>query len=310
MRIGLAAVDGCFGIGVMSVLDLLQTADALRARVDPAIPAIDVRVVGVTPRVATGSGMVLVADAGLGDLPTFDVIVACAMTAFTTDDTLAALSRPDVRRLVGALTDAGERGVGLAAACTGSFVLAETGLLDGGRATTSWWLGPGFRTRYPRVDLDLDAMVVTDSRAVTAGAAFAHVDLAVALLRRHSPALADLTSRMLLADQRPAQRAYMALGDLEHDDPIVRAFEDHVRAHLDAPMDIAAAARAIGTSRRTLERRVRRMLGLSPLALVQRLRVERAVHLQATTGDGADQIAPRVGFANGSTLRALLRRSR
>jgi hypothetical protein len=105
MRIGLAAVDGCFGIGVMSVLDLLQTADALRARVDPAIPAIDVRVVGVTPRVATGSGMVLVADAGLGDLPTFDVIVACAMTTFTTDDTLAALSRPDVRRLVGALTE-------------------------------------------------------------------------------------------------------------------------------------------------------------------------------------------------------------
>ncbi|WP_217921581.1 GlxA family transcriptional regulator [Miltoncostaea oceani] len=310
MRIGLAAVDGCIGIGVMSVLDVLQTADALRARLDPAIPAIDVRVVGVTSRVATSSGMVLVADAGLGDLPSFDVVVVCALGTFTTDDTVAALARPDVRSLVGAVTDAGARGVRLAAACTGAFVLAETGLLDGGRATTSWWLGAGFRTRYPRVDLDLDAMVVTDRRAMTAGAAFGHIDLALALLRRHSPALADLTSRMMLADQRPAQSAYIAIGHLEHDDPIVRAFEDHVRAHLGAPMDIAAAARAIGTSRRTLERRVQRMLGLSPLGLVQRLRVERAAHLQATTGDGVDQIAPRVGFANGSTLRALLRRYR
>jgi len=178
--------------------------------------------------------------------------VVCALGTLNTDDTLTVLRRPDMRRLTRATTDAAGRDVRLAAACTGSFALAEAGLLDGGRATTSWWLGPGFRTRYPAVQLDLDAMVVTDARAITAGAAFGHVDLALTLLRQGSPALADLVSRLLLVDERPSQSAYLALDHLEHSDRLVQEFEAYARSHLDQPMDIAVAARAIGTSRRTL----------------------------------------------------------
>jgi transcriptional regulator GlxA family with amidase domain len=309
MRIALVATDGCFGVGVVSMLDLLGTADALRAEVDPAIPPIEVAVAAAGRRVTSGSGVVLPASAGLGDLGDFDLVTVCALGTLTTDATLDALARPDVRRVMDAAAAAAGRGARIAGACTGSFALAETGLLDGGRATTTWWLAPGFRARYPAVTLDLDAMVVSDERAITAGAAFGHVDLAMAMVRQASPALADLVSRLLLVDERPSQSSYLAMDHLEHDEPIVRAFEDHVRAHLAEPMDIAAAARAVGTSRRTLERRTRAMLGLTPLALVQRLRVERARHLRATTGESADRIAPRVGFANGSTLRALLRRS-
>ena len=309
MRIGLIAMDGCFGVGVVSMLDLLQTAEALREEMDPAIPPIEVGVVGTRPRVTTGSGVMLQTTAGLGDLSDFDVVVVCALKTFNAPDTLAALDRPDMRRLMRATTVAAGEGVRLAAACTGSFALAEAGLLDGGRATTSWWLGPGFRARYPEVQLDLDSMVVSDERAITAGAAFGHVDLALTLLRQGSPALADLVSRLLLVDERPSQSAYLAIDHLDHDDPLVREFEEYARSNLDRPMDIAVAARAIGTSRRTLERRVSRTFGFSPLALVQRLRTERAVHLMRTTDESVDQIAPRVGFANGSTLRALLRRA-
>jgi len=200
-------MDGCFGVGVVSMLDLLQTAEALREEMDPAIPPIEVGVVGTRPRVTTGSGVMLQTTAGLGDLSDFDVVVVCALKTFNVPDTLAALERPDVRRLMGATTVAAEQGVRLAAACTGSFALAEAGLLDGGRATTSWWLGPGFRARYPAVQLDLDAMVVSDERAITAGAAFGHVDLALKLLRQGSPALADLDSRLLLVEDRPSQSA-------------------------------------------------------------------------------------------------------
>ncbi len=310
MRVALVATDGCFGVGVVSMLDLLSTAEGLRSGVDPSIPPIEVAVAGVGTRVTSSSGVVLPVTVPLSDLGAYDLVTVCALGTLTTETTLEALGRPDVRRVMDAACDAAGRGVRIAGACTGSFALAEAGLLDGGRATTTWWLGPGFRARYPAVHLDLDAMVVADDRAITAGAAFGHIDLALALVRQASPALADGVSRLLLVDERPSQSVYLALDHLEHDDVLVRAFEDHVRANLAGPMDIGAAARAIGTSRRTLERRVSAMLGLSPLALVQRLRVERARHLRATTDESADQIARRVGFADASTLNALLRRHR
>lgn len=310
MQVGLIAVNGCFGAGVVSMLDVLRTGEALRGEVDRAIPAISVDVVGSRRRVTSSSGVQIPVTSGLDELERFDLVVVGALGTLTMSDTLAALRSGPVRSLVKAVGLAARDGTALAAACTGAFALAEAGLLDGGRATTSWWLGPGFRARYPAVTLDLDAMIVTDRRATTAGAAFAHIDLALALLRRGSPALAELVGRLLMLDDRPSQSAYLAVDHLEHDDGLVRAFEEYARANLATPIDVAVAARAIGTSRRTLERRVARMLGMSPIALVQRLRVERAAHLLRTTDESVDQIAPRVGYANGSTLRALLRRSR
>lgn len=310
MRVGLVALEGCFGAGAVAILDVLGTADALRAEVDPSIPPIEVRIVATRRRVTTSSGVILPASAPLRALDEFDLVIVGALGTLGTEDTLAALGAPDTARLVSALRVFPRAGATLAAACTGSFALAEAGLLDGGRATTSWWLGPAFRARYPAVELDLESMVVADGRIVTAGAAFAHIDLALALLRRSSPALAELVSRVLVIDDRPSQSGYLTLDHLEHDDPVVRAFEGYARAHLGAPIDVATAAHAIGVSRRTLERRVSARLGLSPIALVQRLRVERARHLMRTTGESADQVAARVGYRSGSTLRALLRRSR
>ena len=103
--------------------------------------------------------------------------------------------------------------------------------------------GTGLPRPLPGVDLDLDAMVVTDERAVTAGAAFAHIDLALTLVRRSSAELADLVSRLLVVDDRPSQSAYLAIDHLEHDDALVRDFEAYARAHLGAPIEIPVAAR-------------------------------------------------------------------
>ena len=75
---------------------------------------------------------------------------------------------------------------------------------DGRVATTTWWLGPFFRERFPRVELDDSRMIVESGRFATAGAALAHLDLALWLVRRRSPALATLTARYLILDARNA----------------------------------------------------------------------------------------------------------
>jgi transcriptional regulator GlxA family with amidase domain len=226
----------------------------------------------------------------------------------TAEDTLSALTARATRAVIGVLADLDRDVTTVAAACTGVFTLAESGLLDLRRATTSWWLGAAFRSRYPSVLLDLDTMVVADTGVVTAGAAFAHIDLALALVRRASPCLAEHVARLLVIDERASQSAYLVVDHLNHNDPLVRAFEQQARARLGESLDVRELAAAIGTSTRTLERRTQAALGMSPLALVQRLRAERAVYLLRTTPQSVEQVAPQVGYANASTLRSLLRR--
>jgi transcriptional regulator GlxA family with amidase domain len=112
----------------------------------------------------------------------------------------------------------------------------------------------------------------------------------------------------LIVDSRPSQSAYALTDHLAHSDPIVQRFERWARSRLTRGFSIGEAARAVGSSKRTLARRMQDVLGTTPLAYVQSLRVERAVHLLKTTNASVDEVATRVGYADGVTLRTLLRR--
>jgi transcriptional regulator GlxA family with amidase domain len=308
MHVGLLASDGCFSSGLTALIDVLLTAEAQRADVDPSIPPIRVDVTGTSRKVTTGAGLTVPVTMHLRELQALDVVVVPALGTMTAEDTLSALTARTIRAIIRVLGGLDPDVTTVAAACTGVFTLAESGLLDLRRATTSWWLGAAFRSRYPSVLLDLGTMVVADAGVVTAGAAFAHIDLALALVRRVSPCLAEHVARLLVIDERASQSGYLVVDHLNHNDPLVLAFEQQARVRLGESLDVRELAAAIGTSRRTLERRIQAALGMSPLALVQRLRVERAVHLLHTTAQSVEQIAPQVGYANASTLRSLLRR--
>jgi transcriptional regulator GlxA family with amidase domain len=310
VRIGLVVQDGCFGSGVSSIVDILGTAETVRPSIDASIPPLEVTIAGHRRRITTSSGMTMTAARTLRELDGLDVVVVPALHTMTGPDTEAAIESPSGQRIVKALRSIDLDRSRIAAACTGVFLLAEAGLLDARRITTTWFLTPTFRARYPNVVVDLDSMVVGDGPVLTAGAAFAHIDLALAILRTVSVELTQYVARLLLIDERPSQAAFVALDHLHHDDTIVLAFERYVRQHLDEPFDASLTAGAIGASRRTLERRTRRVLGLTPLDIVQRLRVERAAHLRRTTDLTTEAIARRVGYANAETLRALQRRAR
>jgi transcriptional regulator GlxA family with amidase domain len=199
-------------------------------------------------------------------------------------------------------------GARIAAACIGTFVAAESRVLDGETATTTWWLAPFFRQRYPRVRLDEKRMLVPSGRVLTAGAALSHMDMALWLIRQVSPVLAETTARYLIVDSRPSQSAYAISDHLAQTDRLVQRFERWSRECLADGFSLERAARAVGTSKRTLTRRIKNVLGRSPLAYFQDLRIERAVHLLRTSRDTVETIAAAVGYADGVALRNLVRR--
>jgi transcriptional regulator GlxA family with amidase domain len=237
-----------------------------------------------------------------------DAVVMPAILHMRPEPLVQALAGREVREAGAVLRKWSGRGALTATACIGTFVLAEAALLDGEEATTTWWLSPLFRQRYPRVRLDESRIIVESHAVVTAGAALSHLDLALTLIRRASPELANLTARYLVVDERTSQSIYSIPSHLANADPLIQQFERWGRRRLAKGFSLEQAAKALGTSKRTLARRMQSVLGKSPLAFFQDLRIERAVHLLHTGHASVDQIAAEVGYAEGVTLRALLRR--
>lgn len=301
MRICVLALDDVFDTGLASLVDTLEVANELAGA-----RRLEVSIVSTRRHVRTHLGFAITPAQLPRRAP--DLVMVPALAAKQPNAIGAALSRRDVADAARVIIDWQKRGARVAAACTGTFVLGRAGVLDQRRATTSWWLGPTFRKAFPAVDLDESEMLVRDRGVITAGAALAHVDLALAVIGERSPDLAATVARYLLVDDRPSQAPYMAPAHLSHDDELVKAFERWVRDNLRAPFELDRVARAIGSSERTLQRRIRNVLGKPPVAFVQDLRVERAVHLLRVTRASVDEVAARVGYGNGSTLRSLLRR--
>ncbi|HUB91840.1 MAG TPA: helix-turn-helix domain-containing protein [Dyella sp.] len=307
MRIGVLALEGLFDTGLTTVLDALATANTLAQWMGIATPGFDVTVMGVRPQVRTALGLqVPVCDAA--DAPPPDWVIVPALGKIVAEQLLPALGRDDVLDALDVLRRWHGAGAHLAAACTGTFVLAESGLLDGCEATTTWWLSPLFRQRYPQICLDAHRLVVPSGAMVTAGAALSHLDLALWLIRNNSPELAALAAKYLVYDTRLSQSGYVISDHLAHSDPLVERFDRWVRERLDVTLTLDAIAESLGTSKRTLSRRLDAVVGKTPVEYIQDLRIERAVQLLKTSKHSVDQIAGQVGYSDGVTLRALLRR--
>lgn len=306
MKIYVLALDGVFDTGLATVLDAFATANELAEMLKISSSYFDVSIIGVRETVATSQGFTVPIKRLDSIKPDWVVVPAIG---FKMPNLLqAALARPDIQDAAIELKKWANSGVMIAAACIGTFVLAESSLLDNQIATTTWWLSPLFRQRYPKVKLDESRMIIKSDQFVTAGAALSHIDLALWLIRQASPELASLTAKYLIVDNRPSQSVYVISDHLANSDPLVEKFERWARNQLAKGFSLDEAAQATLTSKRTLARRIKQVLGKSPLSYFQDLRVERAVHLLETSDSSIDEIATMVGYVDGVTLRTLLRR--
>ena len=242
-------------------------------------------------------------------LPGTDLVIVPGLGTASADELDGKIDSFACRRAADLLVEAFETKAMLAASCASTFLLAETGLLDGRRATTTWWLAPLFRQRYPGVELVTDRMVVADWPIATAGAAMAQMDLMLTVVGRFAgPKLAGACANYLLLDERRSQVPFMAINYLASQDPRIAKAEKWVRDHIARDFTMEELAEAVALAPRTFARRIAATCGISPIQFVQRIRLETARFLLETTRLSVEEIARQVGYAEPSTLRRLIRR--
>jgi transcriptional regulator GlxA family with amidase domain len=313
IRVAILAYEGVLQTTLGVTLDILALANRIAEALErPRESRFSVRVLGVKRRaVRTGAGHVFQADSTISACPgaDADVVLVPGMNLPTPQLLVPALASREGGAASAWLRAQWLGGATIGASCTATFLLAETRLLDGRMATTSWFLAPLFRSRYPAIELRSELLLTRDSRLLCAGAAMAQADLVLAVVaEKLGLTVAQRCMRYLLLDERSSQAHYALLHQLADQDPGATRAEAWVRRHLAEDFSIADLARAVALGPRTLARRIERATGVSPIAFVQRIRVEAALNLLQTTALSFDEIATRVGYADPGALRRLLRR--
>jgi transcriptional regulator GlxA family with amidase domain len=270
-------------------------------------PLYDVTMVGLTTEpVPTPAGYAITPAADAGALASADTVIVpgTRLPAARLDGVLSSEVR-DALALV-------RPGTRLVSICTGAFVLAAAGLLDGRPATTHWAHAGDFRRLYPRVDLDESLLFVDDGDVLTSAGLAAGVDLCLHLIRRdHGSAVANRAARYCVVPPwREGGQAQFIERPVPPSDRHSTAYaREWALAHLAEPLDIARLATEARMSVRTFNRRFRDETGRSPGAWLIEQRVDHARHLLETTELPVDDVARLAGLGSGSTLRQHLRAS-
>lgn len=201
-------------------------------------------------------------------------------------------------------------GAWIAANCTGTFILAQTGLLDGRTVTTTWWLERQFRAKYPKVDLQIRSVITESDRLVCAGASASYLLQAIRIIERFSgPAIASQTAKSLLIDvSQTSQAPYLPLlAERAHSDSLVERAQHWLQSNMTKELRISVLADALAISDRTLIRRFKAALGQTPLAYLQDLRLEAARALLETGDLSVEAIGGQVGYNDTSSFSRLFR---
>ncbi len=299
----IAALSGTASIGTAGLMDALNKADIsghlLTGR--PAPRVFEVLLAGLDRNeVSCRDGVSLRPSAAAAEIATPDLVIVPGL-----DDDLEASFAAN-RGWVPWITKWHADGARVASSCTGAFLLADAGLLDGRSATTHWMFAGELGKRYPAISVTAAQMIVDNGDVITAAGATAFLNLVLYLVERFAGHdRANLAAKVLLADgHRPSQLPYIAFGrERSHDDLIVHQIQQHIDMHLGEPLPARDLARRFGLSERTLSRRFAAATGRGPQAYVRHARIQHAMRLLETTGDAIDQICRHVGYSDPAAFR-------
>lgn len=248
-------------------------------------------------RLATNAGLAVHVDDGLDVLVEAGTIVIPGWRSE---------GEPPSEHLREALLVAHARGARLVSICSGAFLLAATGLLDGRRATTHWRYAGRLQAAYPAIVVDADTLYAGDDRLFTSAGSAAGIDLLLHLVRMDfGPDAANrVARRMVVAAHRSGGQAqFIERPVMARSDSPLGGLLDRLRSDPAEPWTIGQMARAVAMSERTLARRFREETGLSPLAWLTMQRIAVARDLLETTSLPMEHIADRAGMGSATNLR-------
>jgi transcriptional regulator GlxA family with amidase domain len=276
--------------------DLAIACDVFGRAVAPGVEApYQVRVCGEARMVRSGC---------------FDLRVRCGLDGLADADTVIVpgiedITAPVPATVIAALQAAARRGARIASICSGAFVLAASGLLDGLRATTHWLAARELAARYPRVHVDANVLFVDNGQILTSAGAAAGLDLCLHILRRDlgAAAAADAARLAVMPLEREGGQAQFITHAPPSSGTSLEPLLTWLIENLHRPVDLAEMARQAATSSRTLSRRFREQTGMTPLQWLLTVRVRRAQSLLERTDLNIEQVATEVGFATATNFR-------
>lgn len=246
----------------------------------------------------TSAGIGIAVDAGLGAIAKADIVIVPSWRD---------VDEPAPPALLRAIRRAHSRGATVVGLCLGAFVVAETGILDGRRATTHWHGMSAFVRRFPAVEIEPDVLYVDHDDVITSAGSAAGIDCCLHLLRRqHGAELANRVARRLVVPphRQGGQAQYIerplagATGDLRLDGVL-----DWVRRHLDAELDVDMLASRAAMSRRSFTRHFRQRTGTSVTQWILDQRLALAQRLLETGDAPVEHVAAAAGFGSSASLR-------
>lgn len=311
MRIAIVAVDGSLLSAIAGLSDMFWiTNQALRSPPQGAAKGLinqaglefETTIVSADGKVMRDpQGRQIPVDGSFHDLPDCDVALVTGMALGP--DGLPPLS-DSIRQAADWLKSSHEKGVLIGAACAGGFVLGESGLLNGRRCTTTWWLHHAFKQRFPRALPVWGTAVEEQDGIITTGGPLSWVDLALHVIRRQAGAeVARLAADISVADSLPLpQLVYAPRGFVNAADPLLLKAEQTIR-HINPELTAGGLAKALNMSERTLHRRLKELTNESPKTFITRVRIETACVLLETPGSSVKQVALKCGYSEETAFR-------
>jgi transcriptional regulator GlxA family with amidase domain len=287
-------------------MDLLWTAGRMGSAGEASEPFFNLRLVsvGANPLVSP-TGLQVTCHCTLDEVERTDLVIVPAFDG----DVLGQLEQN--RRAVPWVRAMHDQGADVASICTGAFVLAEAGLLDGKTATTHWIAQDLFRSRYPRVRILPEQIVVDHGRICTSGGATSFLTLTAYLVEKYRGAEAARTmAKVFLIDiNKGPQTAYAIFRTQKnHDDPRILEAQETIERRGSRELSVAELASGVAMSTRNFIRRFKAATGNTPIEYIQRVRVESAKHVLESGSEPVDRVASRIGYEDVGAFRAVFKR--